>query len=144
MTKESFVGTWRLVSYELRRTDGQVTYPLGKDAIGYIIYNDGGYMFVVIMAGKRSKFSSDVAQRGTDTEKVTAFDTYLSYCGKYEVQEGKVIHRVEVSLYPNWVGVGLERTFEFKGDRLTLSAPTSGRFGTQYTAHLTWQRVPKK
>lgn len=141
MSREPFVGIWKLVSYELRRADGQVTYPLGKDAVGYIMYNEGGYMSVVIMAGNRPKFSSEVAQRGTDTEKVIAFNTYLSYSGKYEVQEAKIIHHVEVSLYPNWVGMDLERTFEFEGDRLSLSAPTSSRSGNQYTARLIWERV---
>jgi hypothetical protein len=141
MTSELFVGIWRLVSYELRRADGRVTYPMGKDAVGYIMYNDIGYMSVVIMAASRPEFSAEVAQAGTDAEKVKAFDTYLSYCGKYEVKGAKVIHRVEISFYPNWVGTDLERTFEFEGDRLTLSAPTSSRFGVQYTARLVWQRV---
>jgi hypothetical protein len=141
MAKEQFVGIWRLISYELRRADGQVTYPLGKGAVGYIMYDESGYMSVTVMGADRLKFSSEVAQRGTDTEKVKAFDTYLSYCGKYKVQGAKVIHQVEVSLYPNWVGVDLERTFEFEGDRLSLSAPASSRFGAQYTARLVWERV---
>jgi hypothetical protein len=141
MAKESFLGLWRLVSYELKRADGQVTFPLGKDAVGYLIYNESGHMSVAIMSASRPKFSSEVAQGGTNTEKVTAFDTYLSYCGKYKVQGTKVIHHVEVSLYPNWVGVDLERAFEFEGDRLSLSAPTSSRSGVQYMARLVWERV---
>ena len=141
MSKASFVGIWQLVSYELRRADGHVTYPLGKDAVGYIMYNENGYMSVTIMEGNRQNFSSEIALRGTAEEKVKAFDTYLSYSGKYEVQETKVIHHVEISYYPNWVGTNLERTYEFDGKRLTLSAPTSSRSGTEYTARLVWQRV---
>jgi hypothetical protein len=141
MSKASFIGIWRLISYELKRADGQATYPLGKDAVGYIVYNESGYMSVTIMGANRPKFSSEVAQRGTDVEKVKAFDTYLSYNGKYEVQRTKVVHHVEVSLYPNWVGMDLERAFEFDGNRLSLSAPTTSRFGVQYTARLVWERV---
>jgi hypothetical protein len=141
MPKASFVGIWRLVSYELRRADGQVTYPLGKDAVGYITYSENGYMSVAAMSANRPNFPSQVAQRGTATEKANAFDTYLSYSGKYEVRETKVIHHVEISLYPNWVGVDLERDFEFDGDRLSLSAPISSRSGVQHTARLVWQRV---
>jgi hypothetical protein len=41
------IGTWRLVSWENRSVeDGEVSYPLGKDASGYIMYNQDGYMFV--------------------------------------------------------------------------------------------------
>ena len=35
--KNSIVGTWKLVSWENRTADGQVSYPFGKEAIGYIL-----------------------------------------------------------------------------------------------------------
>src|SRR5882672_5916133 len=44
MGKEDFVGTWHLVSSEFRRADGAVTYPIGKDAVGLLIYTAEGYM----------------------------------------------------------------------------------------------------
>ncbi|MBC6478284.1 MAG: lipocalin-like domain-containing protein [Hormoscilla sp. GM7CHS1pb] len=37
MTENKFVGTWQLVSFELRDEDGQVIYLYGKDPIGYIV-----------------------------------------------------------------------------------------------------------
>ena len=37
--------------------DSQVSYPLGKDASGYIMYNNDGYMFVAIMAPHRLRFA---------------------------------------------------------------------------------------
>jgi Lipocalin-like domain len=37
VAQNPFVGTWRLVSYKLRRSNGQVSYPLGQDVVGYII-----------------------------------------------------------------------------------------------------------
>ena len=36
---EPFCGTWRLVSFEARTSSGEVSYPLGKDAAGYLIYS---------------------------------------------------------------------------------------------------------
>jgi hypothetical protein len=54
------VGTWRLISWENRSVvDGQVSYPLGKDATGYIMYNHDGYMFVAIMGPNRLRFAAD-------------------------------------------------------------------------------------
>jgi Lipocalin-like domain len=45
MTPNPLIGTWRLVSWENRSlVDGQISYPLGKDAAGYIMYNQDGYM----------------------------------------------------------------------------------------------------
>ncbi len=47
MASNPLIGTWRLISWENRSVvDGQVSYPLGKDAVGYIVYNQDGYMFV--------------------------------------------------------------------------------------------------
>ncbi|MBC6422078.1 MAG: lipocalin-like domain-containing protein [Hormoscilla sp. SP5CHS1] len=44
MTENKFVGTWQLVSFELRDDDGHVTYLYGKDTIGYIMYAEEGYV----------------------------------------------------------------------------------------------------
>lgn len=141
MGKNPFVGTWRLVSSEVRSADGQVSYPRGQDAVGYIIYSEDGYMSAVIMPANRTKFAAETLREGSTEEKATAADTYLSYCGKYEVQGEKVIHHVEASLFPNWIGADLERTFQFDGNRLILSPPPRLVDGRQQTSHLTWERV---
>ncbi len=41
-----FAGAWRLVSFERRDQDGQVIFPYGPDATGYIQYSATGYMSV--------------------------------------------------------------------------------------------------
>ena len=35
-----------------------VSYPLGKDAAGYIMYNQDGYMSVAIMGPERTMFAA--------------------------------------------------------------------------------------
>ena len=41
MASNPLIGTWRLLSWENRSVqDAQVSYPLGKDATGYIMYNE--------------------------------------------------------------------------------------------------------
>ena len=47
-TPNPLIGTWRLTSWETRSVDGEISYPLGKNAVGYIMYNEDGYMFVAI------------------------------------------------------------------------------------------------
>jgi len=142
MTENKFVGTWQLVSFELRDDDGHVTYLYGKDAIGYIMYAEDGYMSVVIMTASRPKFARGNILLGSTEEKAAAAETYLSYCGKYEILDGKVIHHVEASLFPNWLGVDQERFFEFKGDRLLLSTPPIiYNNGQRLTGYVLWERV---
>ena len=78
---ERFIGTWRLVSFEMR-SDDQVTYPLGKDPVGYLMYSHEGYMAASLMASKRQRFSSMDILKATTEEMVAAYGTYVAYCGK--------------------------------------------------------------
>src|ERR671920_990307 len=122
MTTNPLIGIWRLISWENRSLDGQkISYPLGKDAVGYIMYNEDGYMFVAIMRPNRVKFAAGDLLGGSAEEQAQAAGTYVSYCGRYEFRGDTVIHHVDVSLFPNWVGVEQERLVELRGNRLTLS-----------------------
>jgi hypothetical protein len=98
-------------------------------------------MSVTFMKEGRPEFASGDIWGGTIEEKVAAFDGYVSYCGRYEVKESRVIHRIEVSLFPNWVGDDQERAYEFDGDRLTLSTPLMPVGGRMLSTHLIWERV---
>jgi hypothetical protein len=93
------------------------------------------------MTANRSKFASGDIMGGTIDEKIVAFDSYISYCGRYEIQQDKVIHHIEASLFPDWTGGLQERFFEFENDKLSLSTPPSMMGGIQQTAHLIWERV---
>jgi hypothetical protein len=141
MIQSPVVGTWRLASFESRTLDGNVVYPAGPDPVGYIMYNEDGYMSVAFMAADRTAFASGDIRGGSAEERIAAFDTYLSYCGTYEVQGNKVIHHIEVSLFPNWTGVSQERFFELDGDKLSLSTPPILQGGIERTSHLVWKRV---
>jgi hypothetical protein len=141
--EQAFVGTWRLVSYESRTADGRVRYPFGRDAQGYLTYAAEGFMSVAIMGTHRPHFrmANDFAE-GTPEEQLVAGKQYLSYAGTYEVREGGVLlHHVEVSLFPNWVGGVQERLYTLEGDRLTLSTRPVHIGGQLRTAHLVWERV---
>jgi hypothetical protein len=143
MVSNPLIGTWRLVSWENRSVeeDGQISYPLGKGATGYIMYNQDGYMFVAIMSPHRLKFAGGDLLSGTPEEEAQAEETFLSYCGKYDFQEDKVIHQIELSSFPNWVGADQERLVDLKGNRVTLSTHPILIQGKQQTAHLIWERV---
>ena len=142
MASNPLIGTWRLVSWENKSVeDGQISYPLGKDATGYIMYNEDGYMFVAIMSPYRLKFAGGDLLSGTPEEEAQAEETFLSYCGRYELREEAVIHQIELSSFPNWVGADQERLLELRGNRLTLSTHPILMQGKQQTAYLIWERV---
>jgi hypothetical protein len=137
------IGTWKLLSWENRSVeeDGRISYPLGEEATGYIMYNQDGYMFVAIMSPHRLKFAGGDLLSGTPEEEAQAEETFLSYCGRYELREDRVIHQIELSSFPNCVGVDQERLVELRENRLTLSTHPILMQGKQQTAHLIWERV---
>ncbi len=136
---QDFLGTWKLVSVETRKEDGEV-HRRGE-RVGYLLYNDEGYMSVAFMKEDRPEFASGDIRGGTVEEKAAAVEGYVSYCGRYEVKGDKVIHHIEVSLFPNWVGVRQERMYELDGDRLTLSTPLMLVGGRRLSTHLIWERA---
>ena len=141
MTTNPLIGTWRLISWENRSIDGQISYPLGQDAVGYIMYTQDGYMCVAIMRPHRTPFAAGDLLGGSSAEKAQAAETYVSYCGQYEFRGDVVIHHVELSFFPNWVGIDQERLVDLTGKRLTLSTRPMVFGGRQQTAHLIWERV---
>jgi hypothetical protein len=59
MKSNPLVGTWRLLSWENRSAEGTISYPLGRQAVGLIVYTDDGHMFVAIMRADREAFAAE-------------------------------------------------------------------------------------
>ena len=140
MALESIVGTWRLVSYEAH-TDGKVYYPLSENAFGYIMYMPDGFMSVSMCDPSRKNFASDDLQGATDAEKVAAASTYISYTGRYEQLDDRVIHKIEASFVPNRVGTNQVRFTEFDGDTLILSTAPMLIAGEMRAGKIVWERA---
>jgi len=141
MTDDRFTGTWKLMSYEVRRADGMVTYPWGEHPEGRLTYAEDGQVSVAMMASSRRKFDAREMKYGTPEEKVAAVDSYISYAGTYEVNGNKVIHHVDVSLFPNWIGKDQVRNFQFDGKLLMLSTDPAPGDEKQKTGHLIWGKI---
>jgi hypothetical protein len=140
---EELVGTWRLRSWKHVAGDGFAAEPLGAGAVGFIVYNHDGYMSVAIMAGDRKPYEVPDAFGGTPQERSDAISTYLSYAGRFEVlpDEDTVIHHIEVSLFPNWVGKAQVRFARLEGDQLVLSTKPMVIQGVERRAEIVWERV---
>ena len=74
-------------------------------------------------------------------EQARAVEGFVAYAGRYSFHGDRVIHHVELSLFPNWVGSDQERWVELAGDRLTLSASPLLLAGRQQIPRLVWERV---
>ena len=141
---EQFCGTWRLVSWTIEQADGaRVDHPMGTDPLGRIMYRPDGHMSVALMRSDCQRFASDNLTAATPDEVKAAFEGYLGYCGAYEIdeQERVIIHRIELSSFPNLVGTEQRRFFAFAEDRLTLWTAPLTVLGEARVHRLIWERL---
>jgi hypothetical protein len=142
--RERILGTWILRSW-VRSLDGvEEPGPFGSDALGQLVYSPGGHMSGHLMRCARGRFATeDVAGPEDPRERAAAFDGYLGYCGRYEVDDagGLVLHRVELSSNPNWTGTVQRRLVEFIGARMKLTTPPLVRHGKAAASVLIWERA---
>jgi hypothetical protein len=141
------LGTWHLVRWDITYGDGRApTLPFGSEASGLITYTEDGTMSACIARAGRKPLSSDSVRSAPESERLAAFESYFQYAGPYaiRVQDGRqqVVHRVRMSLNPNFVGTEQVRFMDFapNGD-LTLSASDTVP-GTDVARHhrLVWAR----
>ena len=137
--EEHFIATWELVSFTVTSQSGEVTFPMGRDAVGQMTYEASGRMSAHLSKAGLQKFSSDTTQAATPDETVIAWKAYVGYWGTYTVDPEKrqVTHHVLGSWFPNWVGTSQVRTYRFDREELNLEGDLA-----QGHAKLVWRRLP--
>jgi hypothetical protein len=140
MVGDGLVGRWRLVSWSARTADGAVIYPMGERAQGSVVYTPGGWMSGTLAHADRPDLASSDVVGGTEAQRATAFSTYVSYCGRYDVEGDTVVHHVDMSLFPNWVGTDQNRQYEISGDELVLRTSAIKIGGQEAQNELRWTR----
>ncbi len=133
------LGGWELVSWIITLGD-QASYPFGEQPQGRILYTNDGQMSATIARSDRPHLSHPVPARAPEHEKLSAFDSYFSYGGAFHIDGNEVVHRVELSLNPNFVGTEQRRTMTFEGVYLTLSADEQTAKGLKHHA-IRWKKV---
>ena len=115
--RKNVVGVWRLVSvvYEDAQTKER-TPVLGEHPKGRQIATAEGHWLALVTAEGR------VIPK-TDEERAQALRTMISYTGRYRVEGGKVITKVEAAWNEAWVGGEQVRFIRFEGDRLFIESP---------------------
>ncbi|MCB1118231.1 MAG: lipocalin-like domain-containing protein [Chlamydiia bacterium] len=145
VAREEIIGTWEITACESRSLDGQVSaHPVGDNAVGYIIYNQDGYMALEMMARKRTPFTEQDPFDATDTDQAEAYRSYLSYVGTFEVIGDRVIHDVKLSSYPNFIGQTIERYVRLEGGVLYQTTEPFFMHGKTQSIHLVLNRVEAK
>jgi len=115
--RKQIVGVWTLVSvvYEDQATKER-TPVLGEKPRGrQIATADGRWLALVTAEGRPVP--------KTDEQRAQALRTMIAYSGRYRVENGRVITKVEVAWNEAWVGGEQVRFVRFEGDRLFIESP---------------------
>ena len=106
---------------------------------GWTLHDEQGNMSGQVMRPGRA----DVVHGESGLQEVrAAYAGYIAYFGRFEVNEAQdtVVHHVQGSLIPGWVGGHQVRRLRFDGDLLILSANVRKGGGTVEHV-LTWRRI---
>ena len=135
--REQVIGTWKLLEYTRTNTAGERYYPLGKDATGFLIYTQDGYMSAQLMAQERPEYTLEGLHNGTLEEMARSAHGYHAYSGKYEVDEENqtLYHHMEVSLIPNRLGKMQDRKIVMDGTKITITSNAT-------SSYIVWERAP--
>lgn len=141
--KELLVGNWQLLSMVNEHEDGEHYYPFSKNVKGLLIYTADGYMSVQLGKADRDNFKSDDFRHGTHSEIFHAFNHFIAYFGKYELDSDRnqIIHDIDLSMYPNWSGTKVRRYYRIEKNILTLKATPIEFKDMFYTPTLNWIKI---
>jgi hypothetical protein len=142
LTAADLVGTWRLVSWASEGEDG-VEYPMGAGPEGILAYTPDGTMITTIGRPGRAPIDGGDMLAGPVDQRLAAMTTFIAYAGTFRVEDGAVVHDVNMSLFPNWIGTTQRRHVALSADGRALELSTDpfvlrGRMSTQ---RLAWERV---
>jgi hypothetical protein len=116
--KSAIVGTWKLVSviYEDAQTKER-TPVLGEHPRGYQIATPEGRWLALVTADGRGVPKND-------EDRAQALRTMIAYTGRYRIEDGKVITKVDAAWNEAWVGGEQVRFVRFEGnDLLHIESP---------------------
>jgi hypothetical protein len=126
---QQLVGTWKITSGVMQVGNETKLTPLGANLVGMMIYTPEGHFCFTAMGANRPKLAGGDRAGGTMEQKAAEYESYRSFCGRYEVseQERVITQSYDLSLLPDTTGTTEKRFI------LELS-PTTLQFRT--TAHV--------
>jgi hypothetical protein len=135
-------GTWYLAEAFAIDDQGSRLYDVyGDHPSGVIHYGADGRMMALIAHAGRPLLSGD-RQAASADERAAAYKTSIGYAGRFEIDGDWVLHHVDVSTYPNWVGTTLRRQARLDEGRLVLLTAPQMQDGVRTVIRLVWQRDP--
>ena len=148
--RAQLTGSWRLVSRESRRENGEIEGDAGLSTLpmGVLIYDQSGHVAAQLSRRNRTlsifhdecSIAAEIKGTPDTAQTVLGYDAYF---GTYTLNEkdGIVTHHLEAALWPGDIGKSIDRRFTLSGDRLTISFKTTTKDGVNVNRIFVWERM---
>jgi len=142
-TKNTLVGTWKLISATDTTEKGAVNDSFGRNPTGFMTYTADGRMMGIITFDGRKPLSVPDYISAPAQERAQAFATFVAYAGRYTFTGDRVIHHVEAAWMENYVGSDQVRYIvKFDANRMTIRTPPFLKGGVKLAnQELVWERM---
>jgi hypothetical protein len=138
----ALLGTWYLREAFAVDPNGQRLYDVyGARPSGVIHYGDDRRMIALITHEGRPRLNGD-RQAAPERERAAAYKSSIAYAGGFELDGEWVKHNIDISTYPNWVGVTLLRQVRIENGSIILLTAPQLQDGIKTVIKLVWQRKP--
>lgn len=135
------VGTWTLrEAHGWDDKGGRLENVYGRSPTGYITYGADGRMMALITHGERARLDRD-RQSAPVEQRAAAYASSVAYAGTYEFDGERVVHHVDASTFPKWVGADLVRFVRFGEGHVSLRTAPQMQNGVRSVLELIWEPV---
>ena len=133
---KQLAGSWKLTSWTIQITGGDITEPFGRSPKGRALITSDGYAAFVIAATNRKPAAND-------TESAALLKTLMVYTGPFTIENDKFTTKVDISWNELLTGQDQVRFFKLEGDKLTIRTAEQASAvypGKRVVGTLTWER----
>lgn len=142
MSVDALIGSWFLrEAYAVGPRGERMHDVYGGRPSGVIHYSSDGRMMALIAHEGRERLDGD-RQAAPEHQRAEAYKSSIAYAGQFSLEAGWILHSVDISTYPNWVGTVLRRSVTFEQDTVVLTTPPQMQDGVETVIKLVWQRQP--
>ncbi len=142
---QDITGTWRMVARHVDPEDrAEMVARYSDSSDGLAVFAPDGWMSAIVCHAKRSKLPGEPAWQSDapDDARLAAFDSYVSYAGRWRIEDGQLKTRVQYALNPNWIGGDQVRDVELLDDGiLRLSVTRTWPNGKAVRVWIDWRRA---
>ena len=119
VSADDITGTWLLKERGASEDQqAELLERYGENSEGIVILSPDGWLCAAVCRGDRAPLPGNPSWHANAPAeaRLAAFDSYVSYAGRWRVENGQLITKVQFALNPNWVGGQQVRDVELLPD----------------------------